>query len=84
MGKKVQLSGHVKRFIHEKYEDKCCECGWDKRHPVDGRSTCEVDHIDGDASHTVEDNLRLLCPSCHSLTLTYKSRNTGNSKNIQF
>ena len=35
-----------------------------------------IDHIDGNALNNSEENLRLLCPNCHSLTSTY--RNTGN------
>ena len=30
-----------------------------------------VDHIDGDASNNLRENLRLLCPNCHSQTATY-------------
>ncbi len=79
VGKKVQLSAHVRRYINEKYFNECCLCGWGEPHPVDGKVPCEVDHIDGDAAHTTEDNLRLLCPNCHSLTPNYKARNTGKS-----
>lgn len=35
----------------------------------------QVDHIDGDVLNDVADNLRLLCPNCHSQTETFGSRN---------
>ncbi|MEU9300388.1 HNH endonuclease signature motif containing protein [Streptomyces sp. NPDC048269] len=34
----------------------------------------EVDHIDGDWRNNQADNLRLLCPNCHSTTDTYRGR----------
>lgn len=33
--------------------------------------TLHVDHIDGDPTNNARDNLRLLCPNCHSQTATY-------------
>ena len=74
IGKKG-ISGHVRRFIFEKFNSKCVVCGWCEKHPADGKIPLEVDHIDGNWKNTTEDNLRLLCPNCHSLTHTYKSRN---------
>jgi len=35
-----------------------------------------VDHIDGDWSNNNLDNLRFLCPNCHSQTETFGRRNT--------
>ena len=80
VGKKG-VSLHVRRYIFEKFGNKCVECGWCERHPADGRIPLEVDHIDGNWENTVATNLRLLCPNCHSLTLTYKSRNKKSSRN---
>lgn len=79
VGKKG-ISLHVRRYIFEKFDSKCVQCGWCKAHPVDGRIPLEVDHIDGDWTNTTEDNLRLLCPCCHSLTPTYKNRNRKSSR----
>ena len=42
----------------------------------------ELDHINGDnKDHRVE-NLRLLCPTCHSTTKTFKGRNVKHTKII--
>ena len=67
------LSSNIKRYIKEKYNGKCYECGWDKINPTTGHSPLEVHHIDGDYKNNSEDNLILLCPNCHSLTNTYKN-----------
>ncbi len=37
----------------------------------------EVDHIDGDWRDNRRENLRLLCPNCHSSTDSYRGRNKG-------
>lgn len=41
------------------------------------RITIEMDHIDGDSDNNEKDNLRLLCPNCHSQTPTFKGKNRG-------
>jgi len=37
----------------------------------------ELDHINGDKRNNRLDNLRLLCPNCHSQTETYSGRNVN-------
>ncbi|MFB6632139.1 HNH endonuclease signature motif containing protein [Streptomyces sp. NPDC056362] len=39
----------------------------------------EVDHIDGDWRNNAIENLRLLCPNCHSTTDTYRGRGKGRA-----
>jgi hypothetical protein len=33
--------------------------------------TLEIDHVDGDCLNNESDNVRFLCPNCHSQTSTY-------------
>ncbi|MFC9395202.1 HNH endonuclease signature motif containing protein [Streptomyces sp. NPDC057027] len=40
----------------------------------------EVDHIDGDWRNNLIENLRFLCPNCHSTTDTYRGRGKGHAR----
>ncbi|MFI2758223.1 HNH endonuclease signature motif containing protein [Streptomyces echinatus] len=40
----------------------------------------EVDHIDGDWRNNRVENLRFLCPNCHSTTDTYRGRGKGRPR----
>lgn len=53
---------------------ECEECGWAKK-SEDGRLPLELDHINGDSSDNRLENLRILCPNCHSLKPTHRGRN---------
>ena len=74
------ISGHLKRYLGEKFGKKCFNCGWNKKHPVTESIPLEIDHIDGNAENNLESNLRLLCPNCHALTPFYKNLNKGNGR----
>lgn len=37
--------------------------------------TLELDHVDGDRLNNTRENLRLICPNCHSTTPTFRRRN---------
>ena len=37
----------------------------------------ELDHLDGDRENNLPDNLRLICPSCHAMTPTYRGKNVA-------
>jgi hypothetical protein len=40
----------------------------------------DIDHINGSYIDNSPSNVRLLCPSCHALTPTYKGLNRGNGR----
>lgn len=54
-------------------EYKCSVCGivdWNGQ-----KLTLQLDHIDGCPKNNVIENLRILCPNCHSQTKTYGGKN---------
>jgi hypothetical protein len=64
-----------KRLFFAELKPKYCEeCGWHKMSD-DGRLPLELDHINGDSKDNRLENLRVLCPNCHSLKPTHRGRN---------
>jgi len=64
-----------KRLFNEGIKKQYCElCGWNKR-SADGRLPLELDHINGNKNDNRLNNLRVLCPNCHSLQTTHRGRN---------
>jgi len=76
--KNKQLPPFIKRHIKKLCGDTCQICNikeWNGKKII-----LEVDHIDGDYSNNHVDNLRAICPNCHSQTNTYKNRNCGKGR----
>jgi hypothetical protein len=69
-----------RKFLIEEYGAKCMECGWDKVNPITKNCPIELEHIDGNSRNNELNNLKLLCPNCHSLTPTYKALNIGKGR----
>lgn len=68
------------RLYESGLKDPICEiCGWCQK-AVDGRIPVELDHINGVHSDNRLENLRVLCPNCHSLQRTHRGKNKGLTK----
>lgn len=80
--KSTASNHYLKKVLVEelKWCTKCAICGIDSWN--DKQLNVELDHIDGNSSNAKLDNLRFLCPNCHSQTDNYcgKNINTGSKK----
>lgn len=74
------LSQYVRRWLFQRYSNKCSECGWSQTNPYSNTIPLEVDHIDGNWKNNRPENLNLLCPNCHSLTPYHCGLNRGNGR----
>jgi hypothetical protein len=74
------VSTSIKIYLREKFGDKCCLCGWSEINKKTGVVPLVADHVDGNWRNNVENNLRLICPNCDSLTATYAGLNRGNGR----
>lgn len=74
-GAQMDLCTWARQWLLERAGRQCEECGWNKINVHTRKSPLHVHHIDGVASNSRPDNLRLLCPNCHALTENFGSRN---------
>ena len=63
-----------KRLFAARLKPMHCEiCGWAQK-TADNYLPLELDHINGDRHDNRIENLRVLCPNCHSLQGTHRGR----------
>ena len=79
-GEKGKVSENIRRYLHQKYNDRCSQCGWSKINQYTGKVPLQIEHKDGNYTNAKEENLELLCGSCHTLTPTWGARNKGHGR----
>ncbi len=70
--------GPIKRRLLETgtFEERCSRCGIAEWR---GKPLCiHLDHINGVKDDWRLENLRMLCPNCHSQTPTFSAKNLSN------
>lgn len=75
-----ELPNYVRRYLLLKADNKCCKCGWGEKNPYSGNYALVIDHIDGNSENNREDNLRVLCARCDSMSSTYMGLNRGKGR----
>jgi 5-methylcytosine-specific restriction endonuclease McrA len=68
----------ARRFIAERRGYNCEVCGINEWAGTE--LTLHVDHINGDPSNNLPENLRLICPNCHSQTQFLGGANKGRGR----
>lgn len=82
--KNGNISHFLRKYILEKKEYKCENCGFDKPNPYTNLSVLQIHHIDGNCTNNKEENLQVLCPTCHSMTKNFGSRNQKSYRTYRY
>ena len=81
---KSGASRFIKHYLLKKSNYRCELCGWGETNLTTGKVPLEIDHIDGNYKNNQPENLRVICPNCHSLTSNYKALNTGTGRKYRY
>ena len=71
----TSISVLKKRLVKEGYMHYCCACCGNSGIWNDKPISLQLDHINGKCNDHRLENLRFLCPNCHSQTDTYAGKN---------
>lgn len=74
------LREFIRDYLLEKVNYKCEKCGWGEINEFTNKTPLEIHHINGDCTDNRENNLKVLCPNCHSLTETFGSKNKESKR----
>ena len=76
------IRGPIRDYILQDQNCQCAICGIENN--WNGKTLNFVlDHINGDASNSSRENLRLICPNCDSQLETFKSKNKNSARNAR-
>jgi len=71
-GNKTNAATYLRRFVD--YKCSCCGISdWQGQ-----EISLQLDHVDGNNKNNTIENIRWLCPNCHSQTPTWGFRNANN------
>jgi hypothetical protein len=76
-GEKVSIQA-LRRYLIKIRGKKCEECKLETWRDIP--IPLDTHHINGKCDDDRIENLKLLCPNCHSITPTYKGKNKGNGR----
>lgn len=74
------LSKYVRNYLLKESNYSCSLCSWSMKNEYTNTIPLEIDHIDGHSENNLRENLRVLCPNCHSLTPYFGILNKGNGR----
>ena len=77
--KSFKIKNAIRDYLLNEAGYKCELCQWSGINPASELTTLQIDHIDGDWGNPSRENLRVLCPNCHSLQPTHGALNVGNN-----
>jgi 5-methylcytosine-specific restriction endonuclease McrA len=82
-GDVVRIRGSIRDYLLDRADHRCEMCG--QGEVWNGKSlTLQIDHIDGHWENNRPENLRVLCPHCHTQTDTYGSKNNGHGRDYRY
>lgn len=84
VGKTLQIKKYIRRFLLDEANHQCSKCKWNEIHISTKKCPLEINHIDGDASNCRYNNLEVLCPNCHSLTINFRALNKNSARKRRY